>query len=158
MSIWQRWRTPVMKRKSYGEDDIRYVILDDVDSHTIERFICAEGLMEMMGWKDQPLIVQLQISTAHEEGSILIHLMLEEREYVGNGEVRQVMLMIRKTEWHDDGDLVDNGIRTAHHYYSMTGNLEIWLNEQKITSGFYWISRCPSGYESDDHAGKLPNK
>ncbi len=159
MSIWQRWRTPVLKRKSYGDDDVRYIICDETDVFPAEsRLICAEGLDELMGWKDRPQIVQLQISTAYEEWSILIHLMIEERQYDEKGEVRQIMNLIRPTHLHDDGDLVDNGIRTAKNYYSMTGNLESWLNNQRITTGFYWISRCPSGYESNDHQGKLPNK
>lgn len=158
MSIWQRWRTPVLKRKDYGDDDSRYVIVNH-DLYGIDkRFICADGLKQLMGWKDHPQIVQLQISTTYEEWSILIHLMLDEREYDERGEVRQVMAMIAPGQHRDDGDLVDNGIRTPTNYYSMTGNLEKWLNEQQIFTGFYWISRCPSGYESDDHKGKLPNK
>ncbi len=158
MSIWQRWRTPVLRRKTYDDgNDVRYIVVDNEETYN-QRFICGEGLDELMGWKGEPRLIQLQISTAHEEGSILIHLMLGEREYDEKGEVRQVMNLIRPTHIHDDGDLVDNGIRTGGQYYSMTGNLERWLDEQKITTGFYWISRCPSGYESNEHEGKLPNK
>ena len=157
MSIWQRWRTPVMTRKQYEEDDVRYVIPGD--GHLMDqRIICADGLIELMKWKDQPKTVQLQISTAYEEGSILIHLMIDEREYEEAGEIRQIMALYAPDQHRDDGDLVDNGVRTTTGYYSMTGNLETWLNEQKITTGFYWISRVPSGYEANEHEGKLPNK
>ena len=148
-----KWRTPVLHLvRASALENVYYERVDTPDNTLLAQMICSEGLKELMKWDSLPELIQLEICTEYSDGSNLIHLLHDES--VCDTELperRQIKNMIRQSKSAEDD--LECGIRTGDGYFSMTGTLSVWLVEQKIFSGFYWLSRVPSTYESDSFAG-----